>query len=148
ALPMFARISREGLSEAARLLEQAIARDPSYGPALAFAAICQQRLATDGWTADPEASRRKAVDFAHRPHEPAGDDPVAVINAVYPLAYFGEDIDDMIALADRELSLNPSYARGWYVSAILRVIAGEPDLAIQHIDRSIRLSPRDYVGVT
>jgi hypothetical protein len=48
ALPMLARISKEGLSEAARFLEQAIARDPGYGPALAFAAICHQRLATVG----------------------------------------------------------------------------------------------------
>jgi adenylate cyclase len=147
ALPMFARISKEGLSEAARFLEQAIARAPGYGPALAFAAICHQRLATDGWTADLEASRRKAVDFARRALEAAGDDPVTLINAAYPLAYFGEDIGDMIALADRALFLNPSYARGWYVSAILRLIAGEPELAIEHIDRSIRLSPRDYVGV-
>ena len=147
ALPMFARISKEGLSEAARFLEQAIARAPGYGPALAFAAICHQRLATDGWTVDLEASRRKAVDFARRALEAAGDDPVTLINAAYPLAYFGEDIGDMIALADRALFLNPSYARGWYVSAILRLIAGEPELAIEHIDRSIRLSPRDYVGV-
>jgi len=45
------------------------------------------------------------------------------------------------------LTLNPSYARGWYVSAILRVIAGEPELAIEHIEKSARLSPRDYPGV-
>ena len=31
--------------------------------------------------------------------------------------------------------------------AILRVIAGKPELALEHIDRSIRLSPRDHVGV-
>jgi adenylate cyclase len=53
----------------------------------------------------------------------------------------------MIALADRALTFNPSYARGWYVSAILRVIAGEPDLAVEHIERSMRLSPRDYLAV-
>ena len=144
ALPSLARISKDGLSEAANLLEQAIARDPNYGPALAFAAICHQRLATDGWTTDPEARRQKAMAFARRAIEVAGDDPVTVINAAYPLAYFGEDIGDMIALADRALSLNPSYARGWYVSAILRVIAGEPEVAIERIDRSVRLSPRDY----
>jgi len=147
ALPMFARVSKEGLSEAARLLEQAIARDPGYGPALAFAAICHQRLAADGWTSDPEASRWRAVDFARRALEAAGDDPAVLINAAYPLAYFGEDVGDMIALADRALTLNPSYARGWYVSAILRVIAGEPELAIEHIEKSARLSPRDYPGV-
>jgi len=30
------------------------------------------------------------------------------------LAYFGEDIGAMTALADRAVTLNPSFARGWY----------------------------------
>jgi hypothetical protein len=34
--------------EALRLLEQAIARDPRYGPALAWAANCYRRLVVDG----------------------------------------------------------------------------------------------------
>jgi adenylate cyclase len=90
---------------------------------------------------------RKAIDFAHRALEAAADDPVVLINAAFPLAYFGENIGDMITLADRALALNPSYARGWYVSAILRVIAGEGDIAIGHIEKSVRLSPRDSLGV-
>jgi adenylate cyclase len=87
------------------------------------------------------------IDLARAALEAAGDDPVVLINTSYPLAYFGENIRDMMALADRAMSLNSSYARGWYVSAILRVIAGESDLAIEHIERSVGLSPRDSVGV-
>jgi len=40
ALPMILRVSKDDLGEAAKLLEQAIARDLRYGPALAFASIC------------------------------------------------------------------------------------------------------------
>src|SRR6266436_1372121 len=36
------------ISDALRLLEQAIERDPTYGPALAFAAVCHERLVIDG----------------------------------------------------------------------------------------------------
>ena len=50
------------------------------------------------------------------------------------LACFGEDIDAMIALVDRALAFNPSYARGWHVSGILRLWAGQPDLAIEHAE--------------
>jgi hypothetical protein len=32
----------------------------------------------------------------------------------YPYTTFGEDIHAMIALVDRALALNPSYARGWH----------------------------------
>jgi TolB-like protein/class 3 adenylate cyclase len=147
ALPMFQRISKDGFLEAVNLLEQAIARDPRYGPALAFASICHQRLAVDGWAEDPEASRQKAVAFAHRALGAAGDDPAVLANAALTLAYFGEDVGAMIALGDRALALNPSYARGWYVSAIIHLIAGKADLAIEHIEKSLRLSPRDYIGV-
>jgi tetratricopeptide (TPR) repeat protein len=45
------------------------------------------------------------------------------------------------------LALNPSFARGWYLSGVLRVFAAEPDLAIEHIDTSLRLSPRERLGL-
>ena len=62
------------------------------------------------------------------------------------LAYFGENIDAMIALVDRALALNPSFARGWFRSGALRLWAGQPDLAIEHIEVSLRLSPRERMG--
>src|SRR5262249_42884953 len=42
---------------------------------------------------------------------------------------------------------NPSFARGWYFSGTLRVWAGQPDLAIEHAEVSLRLSPRARVGL-
>ncbi len=59
------------------------------------------------------------------------------------LAYFGEDIGAMIGLVDRALALNPSFARGWFFSGVLRLWAGQPDLAIEHVETSLRLSPRE-----
>ena len=52
------------IPEALRLMEQAIARDPRYGPALAWAAFCCYRLLLDGRSEDPEADRLKGTDFA------------------------------------------------------------------------------------
>jgi len=52
----------------------------------------------------------------------------------------------MIALVDRALALNPSFARGWYISGYLRLLAGDPDIAIEHIAASQRLSPRARIG--
>jgi adenylate cyclase len=52
----------------------------------------------------------------------------------------------MIGLVDRALALNPSFARGWYVSGVIRVLAGQPDLAIEHLETSLRLSPRERMG--
>jgi adenylate cyclase len=52
----------------------------------------------------------------------------------------------MMALVDRALALNPSFARGWYISGALRLLAGQLDTAIGHAENSLRLSPRERVG--
>src|SRR5271165_7029322 len=133
-------------AEALRLLELAINRDPLYGPALAWAAFCCHRLLLDGRSQDPAAHSRKGTDYARRAIEVAGDDPAILVNAAYTLGYLGEDIGAMITLVDRALALNPSFARGWFVSGVLRLYAGQPDIAIDHAETSLRLSPRARVG--
>jgi len=140
--------SARQIPEALDLLEQAIARDPLYGPALAWAAMCCYRLCVDGSGADPVGDSRKGIDFAQRALKSASDDPDVVVNAALALSYFGEDIDAMIALVDRALALNPNFARGWHVGGILRLFAGEPDLAIEHAETALRLSPRARIGTS
>jgi adenylate cyclase len=129
-------------------MEQAIARDPRYGPALAWAALCRMRRVFDDRSDDREVDALKGAAFARRALEVAGDDPGILANAALALAYFGEDIGAMMALVDRALSLNPSFARGWYVSGVLRNWAGQPDIAIEHLELSLRLSPRARIGLS
>jgi len=128
------------------LVEQAIERDPHYGPALALAAVCRGNLYRHGRSEDPEEDRHKAAGFARRALQVAGDDPRVLADAAYALAFLGEDIGAMIALVDRALALNPSFARGWYISGGLRLLAGQLDVAIEHAENSLRLSPRERVG--
>lgn len=52
----------------------------------------------------------------------------------------------MTALFDRALALNPSFARGWHLSGVLRLWAGHPDIAIEHLNSALRLSPRARTG--
>jgi adenylate cyclase len=78
--------------------------------------------------------------------EVAPDDPGVLAEAAEPLAHSGEDIGAMIALADRALMLNPNFARGWHISGVLRVFAGQPNIAIEHVETALRLSPRARVG--
>jgi adenylate cyclase len=132
--------------EALSLLEQAIARDPRYGPALAWAACCCYQLLIDGRSEDREADALKGADFARRALEVAGDDTGVLANAAFALAGFGEDIGAMMASVDRALALNPSFARGWYLSSNLRFWAGQLDIAIEHAEASLRLSPRVRTG--
>ena len=142
-------MSRSGQTpEALLLMEQAIARDPGYGPALAWAAFCCARLMIDGESQDLPGDRQKGIYFARRALKVAGDDPAIIANAAEALAYFGEDIGTMMTLVDRSLALNPNFARGWHVSANIRFWGGYPDTAIEHAGMALRLSPRARVGNT
>jgi adenylate cyclase len=146
ALAAFHQFTRERVFEALGLLEQAIAIDRHYGLALSWAAICHLRLVRDGWAEEPETSRRKAMDLARQALQVSENDPGILANAALVLAQFGEDIGAVIGLVDRALTLNPSFARGWYLSGIVRIFAGQSDFAIEHLETSLRLSPRERMG--
>jgi TolB-like protein len=130
------------IPEALPLLEHAVARDPGYGPALAWAALCCNRLLIDGRSKDREADRQNGIDYARRALQAAQDDPGVLAIAAMVLAQFGEDLDAMMALVDRALALNPSFAYGWFVSGQLRRWAGELEIAIEHGETALRLNPR------
>jgi hypothetical protein len=66
ALAALFQLTKERVVEALGLLDQAIAIDRHYGPALSWAAICHQRFVNDGWAPEPETARRKAVDLARQ----------------------------------------------------------------------------------
>ena len=146
ALAVFYPMTKEAVFEALKLLDQAIAIDRHYGPALALASACHMQFVNYSWAEDPATARDKAVDLGRRALQAAGDDPDVIAGAAMVLAVFGEDIDTMMELADHALALNPSSARGWYHNGFLRLMAGEPDRAIELAKVSLRLSPRARIG--
>ena len=142
---MFSSSARR-IPEALELMEQAIAREPNYGPALARAAVCCWRLHLDGRTKNPEATARKGIDFARRALEAGQNDPLMLVSVATTLAYFGENIGAMQALIDRALALNPNFAGGWHARGILMNWAGQPDRAVEDIEKAARLSPHVRLG--
>jgi TolB-like protein/class 3 adenylate cyclase len=135
-------VNRESYVKALDLLNQAIQRDSLYAPALALAGSCRSSLDVAGWIDDAGANRDEALRLTRRALAAARDDPNVLANGAYVLAYFGEDIVTSIALIDRSLELNPSFAVGWWRSGWLRLWVGQPDLAIKHFETGLRLSPR------
>jgi len=148
ALANFPWFGKEQMAGATELFEQAVAIDPDFAPALAWAAVCHTRFRLDGYAEDRETSRRKAKSLADRALARAGGDPGVLANVAITL---GDDEDaeitSAIALIDQSLALNPSSARAWFISGLLRVLAGQCDEAIKHVETCLRLSPRDPVGV-
>ncbi len=136
------------MPEVLSLMERAVERDPYYGPALALNASCYFRMCLEGRSKNPEEDRRKAISLAKRALQAGGDDPGILTSVAVTLAYFGEEIGAMTGLAQRALSINPNFARGWHVSGMLKLWAGELDEAIQDARTALRLSPRARMGNT
>jgi adenylate cyclase len=142
SMTLFWSLTKDGVHRAIDLLEQAITRDPHYGPALGWLAIFRWHL-TFTWPEDIEENRGKAVGLARRALSEASNDPAVIANAAMVLAAFGEDLDAMTALVARAVSLNPSYGRGWYIGGMLDMFAGRHEAAIEKEEISLRLNPRD-----
>jgi TolB-like protein/class 3 adenylate cyclase/Flp pilus assembly protein TadD len=147
ALPDFHSYERARILRALQLLNAAIARDQRYGPALALGANCHLLIAANGWSEDASRNGQCAVDLARQALQANADDPGVLTASAVVLAAFGESIDTSTALIDRALEANPSSALGWFRSGVIRVFEGRPDIAVEHFERSLRLSPLGRMAI-
>ena len=142
ALPLIRAWAREPNQEAIALLQQAIARDPNYGLAIASLALCHSQNFASGWGDSAAVESEHGTTLARRALDTAPGDSVTVLMAVGALLNLGSDANALKGLVDRALAHNPSHAYGWLWSGWVRAAAGESDLAIEHFDKSMRLDPR------
>jgi adenylate cyclase len=59
------------------------------------------------------------------------------------LAYVVEDFDAGALFIERGRVLNPNLSAVWHASGWLKVWTGEPETAIEHLERFVRISPLD-----
>ena len=85
----------------------------------------------------------EGVRLARRAAELGRDDAVALTRGGHALAILTGDVAGGIALLDRALVLNPNLASAWFLAGFLRTWNGEPDAAIEHFTRAMRMSPLD-----
>ena len=145
ALAAYFPASKESASKALSLLEQAIAIDRITG-----GHFPGQRYATEYWRLTAGSKRRMQV-VAKPAILPGKRSRWRTVTPQFSVTRrrsggVWQDIGVPMALVDRALALNPSDARCWYASGVVRLWAGEPDLAISHIETSLRLSPRERTG--
>jgi len=129
--------------EALRMFSRAIELDPDFASAYGMAAWCYTWRSINRWTIDRVKETVEATRLARRAVDLGADDAVALCMGGYALAFVAHDLDAGAALIDRALTLNPNLAWAWHSSGWLRAFLGEPEVAIQHLERGMRLSPLD-----
>jgi len=137
------RWSKDGVNEALRLFEKAIACDPDFAAAYGMAAWCHFWRMVNGWMGDRAHGIAEADRLAAKAGELGKGDAVALTFGGLARGAAVGDIESGLAMIDRAITLNPNLAAAWTASGILRTNSGDTARAIEHLARAMRLSPLD-----
>jgi TolB-like protein len=135
--------TKDTIAEALSLFNKAIERDLDFGAAHGMAAWCNLWRRVNGWTINRSEEEAETRYLVRRAAVIGKDDAVALCFSGLAAAYVTNDCEGGIALIDRALVLNPNLAAAWNASGWVRAFLGETDLAIEHVQRAMRLSPLD-----
>jgi TolB-like protein len=135
--------TEEATSEALRLFYKAIELDPDFASAYGLAAWCYAWRKWNGWMVGRKQDVTEIERLARRAGELGQDDAVALCRGGFALGYAVGDRPGGAALINRALVLNPNLATAWLLSGWIRAFLGEPEVAIEHLMRAMRLSPLD-----
>jgi adenylate cyclase len=142
ALPAVWSQEPETTAEGLRLAEQAMVLDPTYALPKALAAWCYAQRVTYMRTPVPAEDRVMAVKLAQEAASLDSNDPLVltVLSAAYALV---GQLDLGLTTIRKALALDPNSAWAWLRSGFLHNFTSQPDVAIEHFQRCIRLSPLD-----
>ena len=142
-MAIYYRYSKEASSEALHFFYKAIEADPDFVLAYARAAIVYAQRKQSSWMEDAEHEKYEGMRLARRSAELGRDDAFALGAAGFTLAYLDWQLDQGAALIDQALVLNSNSALVWQASGWVRIYLGEPEVAVEHLQRALRLSPAD-----
>jgi tetratricopeptide (TPR) repeat protein len=135
--------TEQSLAAALRRLEQALAIDPAYAPAMALAAYCYAERHNQGWTQVQEEDASEGLRLALRAVELGKNDADVLWKAGFAVRVLGADPQRAREFLDRSLQINPNSAIALATAAWNEVMLGNPGGAFELLRRAERLSPRD-----
>ncbi len=141
SLPHFWTFQKEGVEQAIELIDRALALDADFGMALAHGSVCLRLMIDNGWAKDPDAYRKLGLERVERALRVAGSDSRVLAQAAASLPGLEGSLDRSLVLIERAISMNPGSSFVWLISGVLRIRAGAPELAAEHLENSMRLDP-------
>jgi adenylate cyclase len=125
------------------LLRKAIELEPTYAPALAYAAWCLEQRLVRGWPPAGQDDAATAVALARRAIVAGSEDAMALVAAGFVLVMVARDYDTGLDAVRRALKLNPGSGFVAFLSGTALLFGGNPDDALVHGERAMALSPLD-----
>jgi adenylate cyclase len=145
-LSRYYQFTRESDDIAVDYMDRAIALDRSYALAKAFLAFNHPTRWNQGW--GQANDREKGLAMAHEAISDDADDPSVLRWAGHTLGFWG-DYERALAILEKAASLNVNGAQVFSSLAwVMNYACVDPDRAILHFKRAMRLSPRDHeIGI-
>jgi adenylate cyclase len=143
ALPMVYAFRPDQNLAALELLGKAIDLDPTYAPALAFAAWCHEQRLVRGWPPVGKDDAGTAIALAQRAIAADSDDAMVVASAGFVLVMVGRDYDTGLHAVRRGLELNPGSGFVAFISSTALLMGGNPEESLAQAERAMVLSPMD-----
>ncbi len=143
ALPHLYAMQPTDNSRALEFLTQAIELDPSFAPALAFAAWCYEQRLTRGWNTVCKDDSDNAIKLARAALATGSDDANAIGIAGFVLLMIGGEYEMGLSAIRRAAESNPNNVLILSHAGFVYCMAGDLQEAIACFQRARRLSPID-----
>jgi adenylate cyclase len=79
--------------------------------------------------------------MAGRALQAAAEDATVLASVANDLAFLRQDARAAVPIVDRAITLNPGSAIVWFNSGFVRLLAGDLDAAVEHLETATRLDP-------
>jgi adenylate cyclase len=135
--------TKDANGEALRLFHKAIELDPGFAPPYGLASACYIERKANAWMVDRAREVAEAGQLARRAVELGKEEADTLSVAGFALAYIAHELEAGATYIDRAIMLNLNLAKAWYYSGFVKAFLGEPEVAIERLQRAMRLSPLD-----
>lgn len=141
AMQLFRLSRKDEMKTAIDLLDRAIELDPNFAIAISQACVCHRQMIDHRWIDDIVECRKRGLDLVERALAVAGIDTRVLAQVAASLPGLEGRTDRAIRLIERAIALNPSSSFVWLISGSIHLRDGQPDIAAEHLETSMRLDP-------
>lgn len=140
ALWNLTRGSKEGLTKANRLAEEAIALDPKFPTAYFVLGSTHMMSALTGFSSNPKASLEKATELLKEAIKLDGFLAIAHATLGYTLAML-KDYDAAVAQSEKAYALAPNSSHVLFLYGTILLTVGKYQEAVSPLEEALRLEP-------
>ena len=141
AMPLMHSMERNNYEQAGELINRALKIDPYDAMTLAWSAHWQVYHVGQGWSEDPRRAFAIAQEHALSAIKLDPENAEALGIYGHVCSFLDKDFDSALHYFDRALRVNPNLAFVWSLSALTYCYIGEPETALQRLERHRDLTP-------